>query len=517
MATARNQRGEPMDASSLRSSSETTRTQNDAGPTTFMGAPTPTYAAFSPTPMPAGSANFAAAAKRRSTILVHQKSPLLLATPPQVTRALAYSHPFILVLNRVLGLITWTSGDPWQSFLMLCGFWIVMILGDKIVQWLTPLLLVFCLIAGMWGRRFSPLSSSSWGEPGPGAGGDSGAAAARRAKNLSVNSVPDKKGGAVGGKTGTPNGHVRNASVADGATARHQKTLDEMVEVLKQFSTRCEILLEPLMELTEFLSTQRTPTSATTRPALIALLVRVFWWLPVWLVLASERVGLITTHRVVLVCGTVLLSWHSRPMRVTRTVLWRSVAVRRLVALVTGLPLDIPGVGMSQHPPAGKATATASTANSTAGKAPADGQTTGLRNHLSQESELTKAIRRTHRREKSTGVRFTFVVYENQRRWFGLGWTNKMLPTERDVWTDEHNNPVPSIDQFELPEVEDGGNVRWQWVEGSRWRVEGVPDEIAMPEDGKGDWDYDKPEAIMGWVFYDNMVSRDTSRLESIC
>jgi hypothetical protein len=116
-------------------------------------------------------------------------------------------------------------------------------------------------------------------------------------------------------------------------------------------------------------------------------------------------------------------------------------------------------------------------------------------------------------------VRFTFIIYENQRRWVGLGWTTSLFAYERAAWTDEHNNSVPSRGQFELPEVEDGSCMRWRWVEGSRWRVDGVPDEAVRMngEDGDGDgdgdgdnkteeWDYDGPGGRMGWVYYDNRV-----------
>lgn len=122
------------------------------------------------------------------------------------------------------------------------------------------------------------------------------------------------------------------------------------------------------------------------------------------------------------------------------------------------------------------------------------------------ESELTKALRNpsslqtNHRRSGSTrtaGVKFTFIIYENQRRWLGLGWTNSLFAYERPAWTDEHNNPVPARDEFELPEVEDGSRMVWRWVEGSRWRVDGVPDD-------QGPVDYDNEEGKNGWIFYDN-------------
>jgi hypothetical protein len=66
---------------------------------------------------------------------------------------------------------------------------------------------------------------------------------------------------------------------------------------------------------------------------------------------------------------------------------------------------------------------------------------------------------------------------------------------------------VPPRGEFELPEVEDGSAMRWQWAEGSRWRVDGVPDDAVMSGgDKEGEWDYDGAGGKNGWVYYDNKV-----------
>ncbi|KAK4145627.1 integral peroxisomal membrane peroxin-domain-containing protein [Dichotomopilus funicola] len=466
-----------------------------------------TYASFSPATLSATTPSATSAAKRRSTILVHQKSPLLLATPPQITRALAYSHPFLLPLNRLVGLLTWTTNDPWESFLLLAAFWAAVLYGDFVVRVAGPLVLVLVLIGGMYGRRFSPLSSSGWSEPGLGTGDGNAVAtdgknskAARRTKNLSVDGATEKNGKA--GKAGNGNegagggarGHARNqSSLSEITNTRHQKTLDEIVETLREFTARCNILLEPLLELTDFLSTQRTPTSATTRPALTTLFVRILLCIPFWILLTLPPLRIITTRRVILILGTIFLSWHSRVIRVTRVILWRSATVRRVLGLVTGLTFETPtrsrtGVVAGDAGAVDKA------------KTPA---TSGNAKPAPRESELTKALRRA--RGRGTGVRFTFIIYENQRRWIGLGWTSSLFGYERPAWADEHNNAVPPRAEFELPEVEDGSNMRWQWAEGSRWRVDGVPDDAVMPGDKKEvEWDYDAPGGKMGWVYYDN-------------
>ncbi len=386
----------------------------------------PTTAAFSPS-----SSQISPATRQRSTILVHQKSPLLVATPPPITRALAFSHPFILPLNKAAGLISWTSGDPWESFLVVAGFWAIILYGDAVVRWTGPVVMVIGIILGMYTRRFSPLSSTGW----------------------------------TGEKQ---KGHKKEPSEG---SMKHQKSLDEIVETLTVFTTRCNVLLEPCLHMTDFLSTQRTATSATTRPALTTLFIRILLVTPIWIVMTISPPRIITTRRVALAIGTLMLTWHSRPARVSRAILWRSKTTRRIVSVVTGL----------------------SFINSAAGAPPLPGRPDEPP-PLPPRSKNQHAVANSlvQQGPESAGVRFTFVVYENQRRWLGLGWTYSLMFNERAPWTDEHLNPSDPKDDFQLPDV-DHGNAQWRWVEGSEWKVEGA---------GKSKVDANED----GWIYYDNKV-----------
>ncbi|KAL4959148.1 PEX28-32 family peroxisomal membrane protein [Aspergillus stella-maris] len=368
----------------------------------------PTVAAFSPTTISGSSLT----SRQRSSIIVHRKSPLLVATPPPVTRALAYSHPFILPLNTLVGLLTWTTGDSYNSFLLVAAFWAVVLYGDAIVMWAGPLLVVVGLILGMYWRRYSPLSTRAFST---------------------------KK---------------HNRSASEGSSHRHE-SLDEIVEAMRTFTTRCNILLEPLVELTDFLSTQRTATSATTKPALTTLFVRILFVTPIWIALTLPPLYIITTRRVIMVVGTIILTYHSRTARVCRVILWRSLTVRRICALITGLSFDL------------------------------DADKTHIQSHGHAANVATR------RRGDSSGVRFTFIIFENQRRWLGIGWTYSLFPSERAAWTDEHLNPVPSKEDLDLPEVQ-SGNAKWRWVEGNDWHVDGADDESSSKAD------------CGGWIYYDN-------------
>ena len=547
MSTPRPQRGNPLDSSSSLppGTPPHSNVYHEALMSTPSGNPIPTYAAFSPTTLSSTTPNATSAAKRTSTILVHQKSPLLLATPPQITRALAYSHPFILILSKLAGLLSWTTGDPWESFLVVVVFWTSVLYGDIVVRVAGPVVLVLVLIGGMYARRFSPLSSSGRAEPGlgPGEGSNQSAGEGKNGKtgkkptkhkNLPVDAIPETPATPGAGATAAaaaaaarPNNHQRSRSsvAAETTSTRHQKTLDEMVETLREFTTRCNILLEPLLELTDFLSTQRTPTSATTRPALTALFVRILLGTPFWFALTLPPLRVITTRRVILVFGTVVLTWHARVVRVSRAILWRSATVRWALGLVTGLRFDWSSGTLdgtrnaatsATAPSTNGADTPAPAAASGSGKPGKDGAETANGKNKppkARESELSNTLRRA-KGGRDGGVRFTFILYENQRRWLGLGWTSSLFAYERAAWTDEHNNSVPPRERFELPEVDDGSNVmRWRWVDGGRWRVDGVPDEAVAPGSGpsdeveEGEWDYDGPGGRMGWVYYDNKVS----------
>ena len=382
-----------------------------------------TIASFSP-------GQTASRGKQRRTVLVQHKSPLLTATPPQITRALAFSHPFILPLNKLVGLISWSSGDPWESFLIIAVFWALTIYGGVLVRLTGPILVVVILILGMYSRRYSPLSSTGW--------------TGEKVKN-------------------------QKRDEFDGTTS-HQKSLDEIVDTLNVFTYRCNILLSPLLGLTDFLSTQRTATSATTRPALTTLLIRILMLSPLWVTLSMTPFNIITTPRVVLAVGTLGLSWHSRPARISRTILWRSITIRKAVSALTGLDFEKP-ISDKSAPP--------------------------LPPRNKSQYDLASSIASTGT-SSDNGVRFTFTVYENQRRWLGLGWTSSMFAYERTPWSDEHLNPSASKEEFLLPTVENG-NAVWQWVPGSDWHFESTKKSSVLVEASKS--------SSEGWIYYDNKVS----------
>jgi hypothetical protein len=77
-----------------------------------------------------------------------------------------------------------------------------------------------------------------------------------------------------------------------------------------------------------------------------------------------------------------------------------------------------------------------------------------------------------------------FQILEHQRRWFGIGWSNKLLPYERANYTNEAFQSTSSPGEFSFP----FNSRHWKWLEES-WRI---------------DMEFCKNKNKDGWVYYDN-------------
>ena len=392
-----------------------------------------TRAAFSPPG--AGNIPSSSQSSQKATVVVHEKSPLLVATPPQITRALSHLYPYLLLLNWLAGLLTWTTGDIWESFLLLAGFWAITLYGDCVMRYAGPLVVVSGLMVALHVRRRSTLFllSESTGKNG------------------------DQKG--------------------SGKSVSHRRSLDDIVDCVTLFTARCDVLLEPFLQVTNFLSMNRTTRSTTStassQPVLLTLFIRALFMTPVWIILSLPPLRIVTAKRAVLVIGTTIMTWHSPAAKISRTLLWRSRTVRHLCQLVTGLRFS-----QAKKTGAFRSLLSSFRLGGTARKV-ADSP----EELVKQQSSVPKSIR------------FTFTLYENQRRWLGIGWTSSMLAYERPAWTDERLNPKPPKEKFRLPEVE-GAHAKWRWVEGSEW-------EIDVGNDVRGS---KNSEADQGWIYYDNKV-----------
>ncbi|ODV73362.1 PEX28-32 family peroxisomal membrane protein [Cyberlindnera jadinii NRRL Y-1542] len=77
-----------------------------------------------------------------------------------------------------------------------------------------------------------------------------------------------------------------------------------------------------------------------------------------------------------------------------------------------------------------------------------------------------------------------FQILEHQRRWFGIGWSDKLLPYERSNFTNEAFQSTSSPKEFHFP----FNSKHWRWLQ-EAWHV---------------DLEYCKNKNSEGWVYYDN-------------
>lgn len=229
---------------------------------------------------------------------------------------------------------------------------------------------------------------------------------------------------------------------------KENPTLDAMVYTLSNATSRINLFISPITSLS-------LTTHDVTR-----LLFTTLFLSPIYMITAFF---IVTPRFIILASGFLVLTYHSVYARVTRAVLWRSRSVRLFTFYLTGL-------GFS-----------------------------GARFHSKSGGNLAKGVLGVQSNDDKP-VRFTYVLYENQRRWLGIGWTANLLAYERAPWTDEFLNESTSPDVFQLPGDENLG-VEWRWVD-KTWRLDLTNDgglvvsskSKSTPDPGPGD----------GWVFYDN-------------
>lgn len=393
----------------------------------------PTIAAFSPV---------SASPASRLSFQVHQKYPLLAATPPQVTRSLSKAYPWIRSLDFMMGLLTWTSSDPWESFLMVAFFWAVVLYGEILLRWAGNLIAVAVLITVIALRNY----------------------------------------------------HTAPTSI----------TFDEILSALNSLNRRMEIFFAPVETLLGILSLPKNATASTTVLAATRLFTRILCVSPVWILLAVYPSSIFTPKRIVLFVGTLLLSWHSRPAKVARTIIWRSVTFRKLSEMLTGLSLT-PEPAPPSLPPRDIVTCGTAAAAVTA--------TPSGTVAISKSTPLT-----ANTDNASPGVKFTFAIYENQRRWLGVGWTSSLFTYERAAWTDEHLQACPPPQEFTLPGTAINSGVYWRWVSGEDWAIEGAVAETVTGCETKKQHLRDKLGGPgcngEGWWYYDNKWRDETKGVD---
>jgi Integral peroxisomal membrane peroxin len=141
------------------------------------------------------------------------------------------------------------------------------------------------------------------------------------------------------------------------------------------------------------------------------LIIRLCASWPIWLLITHK---ILPPRMIVMALGTSALCWSSPWARVICIALWRSRTVRKVSGLIIGEDLltedDIP------EEPAQPSTSTS----------------------LAEPQKRTR-----HEKQSSTnsirdvlggGIKITQTLYQSQRRWIGMGWTNSLFPNDKSAW-----------------------------------------------------------------------------------
>lgn len=249
-------------------------------------------------------------------------------------------------------------------------------------------------------------------------------------------------------------------------------TLDDVVQALTTTCIKADMLLNPITSL------------SLTAYDIKRLLFTTVFLTPLYLILTFL---LIKPRIILLFVGLHILTYHSSYSRVSRKMLWKIKVVRLLCFYLTGLDF------------------------------------LQARNHSLFAAAFAKVHKNAgHSLDLSSDasnkpVRFTYVIYENQRRWLGIGWTSNLLSYERTPWTDEFLNESSSIESFQLPNNEHntytfgsqqsqqltGTGATWRWVD-KTWRLDLTNDGAITLQNNKRSKTTANPATDEGYIYYDN-------------
>ncbi|KAG4306324.1 hypothetical protein PORY_000312 [Pneumocystis oryctolagi] len=331
------------------------------------------------------------------------KINLFSSTPPSVIRFIILLRPLFEWINWLLSLLTWSSNDSWNSFLLVVSWWIFVFNIEILITfgpWIIILIMAFLFV--------------------------------KKRKELRL----------------------------EQNKAYVQNDLDIVINQAELFRERLLVLMTPINKIIAFLNWSNPQLSMT-------ILIRLFFISPIWIMLLHF---FISPRQIVFFIVTIIFVWHAPWIKITRTILWRSRLVRTIAECIIGI------------------------------------------NFIPRENKIMKGFseRKTQNETdiSDKSVKYAFVLWENQRKWIGFGWTCTMLPHERAPWTDEDGYTSTNPDAFLLPkdkiairiDSETGQQEKyrtyWEWIDKS-WNIE-----YTLNDSGDKDSD--------GWVYTDNLWKKES-------
>lgn len=349
-------------------------------------------------PVQARFSNGGAAPLKPALVARPQTLPMLSLTPPTVAKALVKAYPYLVIVNRLLAVATWTNDNQWINLTLVALFALTVLYFETLVVWLGHIILV-----------------------------------------------------AIVTVYATINNHI----IDQGGVL---PTLDEVVHQLTATCIKADMLLVPITSL------------SLTAYDIKRLMFTTVFLTPLYLALTFL---LVRPRLLVLATGLYVLTYHLVYLRVLRRMLWRFKATRVLVFYLTGLDFSV------------------------------------AKNKLLFQAAMAKMNRNTFD-PQGKPVRFTYVIYENQRKWLGIGWTLNLLTYERTPWTDEFLNELALIEDFKLPEADGDtpytlgfAGATWRWVD-KTWRLDLTNDGAIQLPAAKRLKTTANPGTDEGYVYSDN-------------
>lgn len=230
----------------------------------------------------------------------------------------------------------------------------------------------------------------------------------------------------------------------------NNSSLDAIVHTLNNVTIRLNMFLLPLSSL------------SLTPHEISRFMFTTLFMSPIYIIIAMF---VLSPKVILLFSGVLVFTYHSAWARVTRAVLWRSRTVKLITFYMTGLDFS------------------------------------GIKKKSLSEAQILRMNKLGVQSKEGKPVQFTYVLYENQRRWLGIGWTSNLLAYERTPWTDEFLNESYPPESFKLPDA-DGTGMEWRWVD-KTWKLDLTNDGALVISGSKSKTTAD-PSVNDGYVYYDN-------------
>lgn len=327
-------------------------------------------------------------------------SPMLNSTPPIVSRRLLKLYPYLIILDRFLGILVWNNREfYWVNYSLVIIFFLLVQYFELVMKYMGHVLLFLLLL------MYSMLD---------------------KYVNSIISTYP---------------------------------TLDDIILIMGTLSQKADLV--------------QTPITILNKQDITRLWFTIMFFTPCYIVLTTF---IISPRNIFLIIGLYFLTYHSPFCRWTRKCLWNFKLIRLALFYLTGL--DFGGLTNKDKNAFRKAIETVAI----------------MSNNNNGDDE-------TNDKTDSGGVKYTFVLFENQRKWIGVGWTASMLSYERNCWTDEHLNPTSDLVNFKLPQDDSDENL-WRWVD-NHWKLDRT-NNGAIQLSSKEPTLTSKPADDEGFIYYDN-------------